>query len=123
MTAHYDWLDLIGVRMIGGVEPRIESWFEVTDKPQGDAWFSVVSKVEVPARFSLLPVPAVERRMSWPTTIPTKLWKKGFLYRIETVENHRIGRERYTGRWVSRDGSPAPGRTDGKPDVTLAIVD
>jgi hypothetical protein len=45
----------------------------------------------------------------------------GFLYKTETVMNHRIGVERYWGRWFAQDGKPVPRRPDGR-ETTLAIV-
>jgi len=60
--------------------------------------------------------------MAWPPPVPTKLWRAGFLYKTETVLNHRIGRERYWGYWAPRDGAPAPHRVDGEAETTLAVV-
>jgi hypothetical protein len=60
--------------------------------------------------------------MAYPPSLSTKLWRPRFLYVTLAVLNHRIGRERYAGAWWSRDGSPAPRRTDGKPDTTIAVV-
>jgi hypothetical protein len=124
VTVKYEpWARLVGVRRIDGVQPRVEAWFEVTDEPAGDAQFDVTSTVQAKARFSLIPVTMVERSMSFPPSLPTKLWRVGFLYKLTTVLNHRIGVEHYTARWSSRDGSPAPHRTDRGPDVTLAVVE
>jgi hypothetical protein len=55
--------------------------------------------------------------------LTTRLWKPGFLYVVEMVMNHRIGRERYAGRWQPLSGAWAPRRSDGAPDTTLAIVE
>ncbi|HEY8087082.1 MAG TPA: glycosyltransferase family 39 protein [Polyangiaceae bacterium] len=123
MATRFDTVELLGVRMIGGPEPRLETWFQATDQQAGDAMFFVTAKVEAKASYSLIPVPAVERTVSFPPPIPTKLWHTGFIYRFETVLNHRIGRERYTGHWVSRDGSPAPVPVHALPMVTLAVVE
>ena len=117
------WVRLIGVRMIDGVQPRIEAWFEVTAPPSGDAMFEVKSSIEARASFSLIPPDMTDRDMAFPPSIPTKLWKVGYFYRTETVMNHRIGRERYAGHWSTRDGSPVPRRPDKHPDTTLAIVE
>ena len=114
---------LIGVRLVGGVEPRVQSWFEVTDEPTGDAQFDVVSSIVAKARYSLIPVDKTDRPVSSPPLLPTKLWKVGFIYCLETVLNHRIGVERYAGHWSSRDGAPAPRRTDRKSETVLAIVE
>jgi len=124
MAVRYEpGLALLGVRRVDGVQPRLEVWLEATAKLPGDYVYAVSSKVETPARFSLVPVPITERRMSWPPSIATRAWLPGFYYSIQVPLNHRIGRERYTGRWMSRDGSPPPARTDGGLDATLAIVE
>ncbi|HEX8796592.1 MAG TPA: glycosyltransferase family 39 protein [Polyangiaceae bacterium] len=124
VNAKFDeWANLIGIRLIGGVQPRIETWFEATEAPTGEAQFSVRSVVIGKERWSLIPRPTQERDMAWAPSIPTKLWRKGFIYRTETVMNHRIGVEQYLGRWSTRDGVPAPKRLDHHPETTLAIVE
>jgi hypothetical protein len=116
------WVHLIGLRRIEGVQPRIETWFEVTGQPSGDVEFDVVSSVVARAPFSLVPPDTTDRSMAWPPSLPTKLWKPGFIYRTETVLNHRIGIERYVGHWASRDGAPVPRRMDRRPETTLAYL-
>jgi hypothetical protein len=114
---------LLGVRVTGGVQPRVESWFErAGDAPLGDASFDVRSTVEARAALSWIPPDPTDREMAFPPSIPTKLWRPGFLYRTDAVLNHRIGRERYWGRWRSRDGGPLPARADGQGETTLAVV-
>ncbi len=112
-------LDLIGVRVARGVEPRVESWFEVKTQPAGDGEFAVRSKVEARAPLSLIPASQTDREMAYPTSLPTKLWKPGFIYVAWVVANHRIGRERYLGRWY---GQYAPRRADGAPETSLAVL-
>ena len=114
-------LSLIGVRVVGGVEPRIESWFEVS-APMGDLVFDVRSTVEARSRWSLIPPSTTDRQMAYPPTLATKLWRAHFIYKVDTIMNHRIGRERYYGQWVSRDGSPAPKRVDGPQQTTLTVA-
>jgi hypothetical protein len=46
-----------------------------------------------------------------------------FIYATVTVLNHRIGLERYTGHWSSRDGSPPPRRLDHKAETPLLALD
>ncbi len=116
-------IHLVGVRLLGGVEPRIEAWFECAEgRPPGDASFNVRSTVVARAPLSLIPPDPVDREMAWPLPMPTKLWRTGFLYKTEIVENHRIGRERYWGYWASRDAAPAPQRLDRAPETTLAVI-
>jgi hypothetical protein len=114
-------LRLIGVRVTSGAQPLIENWFEC-ESPMGDATFNVRSTVVAPDPWSLIDPDPTDRSMAAPPTIATKLWRPGFLYVTEVVQNHRIGRELYLGAWASRDGSAAPHRPDGKPETTLAEV-
>jgi hypothetical protein len=112
---------LIGTRVTGGVEPKVEGWFECTS-PMGEVTFSVRSHIEAREALSFIPADPIDRDMAFPPTLPTKLWKPRFLYVIGVVLNHRIGQERYAGAWQTRDGSPPPRRSDGKPDTTLVVL-
>ncbi len=115
-------MHLLGVRLVGGVQPRVEAWFECGQKPAGDAAFNVRSTMEARGTWSLIPPDPVDREMAYPPFVPTKLWRAGYLYRTEAVLNHRIGRERYWGYWATRDGTPAPVRADGAAETTVAIL-
>jgi len=119
-TAFTHGLRLLGTRQLGGVEPRVECWFEVGDEVPGDWTFDVRSTLIQRAPLSLIPPETTDRAMAFPTSLATKLWRRGFIYETEIVLNHRIGRERYTGAWRSRDGSQAPRRADGQPLTVLA---
>jgi hypothetical protein len=111
---------MLGTRMIDGVEPRVECWFELGDEAPGDWTFEVRSSLTERATLSLIPPESTDRAMSFPPSLATKLWRRGFIYETEAVLNHRIGRERYTGAWRSRDGSAAPRRADGLQFTLLA---
>ncbi len=120
-TAFTQGLRLLGVRLTGGVQPRVENWFECSG-PMSEAAFNVRSRIEEREPFSLLDPDPTDREMAFPPSMATKLWKPGFLYVTRVVENHRIGRERYWGVWQPRDGSPPPRRLDGQLETTLAVV-
>jgi hypothetical protein len=123
VTARFDTgLALIGIRVLGGVEPRVEAWFEVGKGFAGDDTFAVRSNIERKTTLSLIPPDTADREMSWSEPLPTKLWKPGALYVTTAILNHRIGVERYSGRWVPRDGNPYPHRTDNHPDTVLTIL-
>jgi len=123
VTARFEQgISLIGVRVIGGVQPRIESWFQVT-APIGELMFDVRSTILSTGRWSLIPPDTTDRAMAIPPPLATKSWRPGFIYKTTTVMNHRIGREQYAARWISRDGSPAPARIDGSLPVTLTIAE
>ncbi len=113
--------ELIGVRVTHGSKPMIEAWFEAGGPTSGDTTFAIHSVVERPARFSFIAADPTERDMAYPPWLSTKLWKRGYLYRIEAELNHRIGLERYVGFFVSRDGQPAPAAKHGS-RVDLAVV-
>jgi 4-amino-4-deoxy-L-arabinose transferase-like glycosyltransferase len=114
-------LRLVGVRVTGGAQPVIENWFECGG-PMTEASFNVRSTVVAREPFSTIDADPTDRNMAPPPTIPTKLWRPGFLYATRVVQNHRIGRERYLGTWASRDGAAAPHRTDGKAETTIAEI-
>jgi len=120
-TSFAPGVDLLGVRVIGGVQPRVESWFLPT-APLGEASFDVRSEIVARGAFSSIPPDPVDRSMAWPPTLPTKLWRPGWIYKTDAVLNHRIGRERYAGSWRAIGSGPAPHRTDGAPDTTLVIL-
>jgi len=122
-TSFTSGLRLLGVRVTGGAQPRVESWFEVGgDAPLGDATFDVRSTVEAQDPLSLIPPDPTDREMAYPPRIPTKLWRPGFVYMTDAVLNHRIGKERYWGHWKTRDGGPAPRRVDNQPQTTLVTL-
>jgi hypothetical protein len=112
---------LIGVRVTGGAQPLVESWFECQGA-LGDASFNVRSTMLAREPLSWIPPDPMDRNMAAPPQISTKLWRTGFLYVTRVMQNHRVGREQYLGGWASRDGSPAPRRADGKPETTLAEI-
>ena len=87
-----------------------------------EASFNVRSTMEERAPFSLIDPDPTDREMAFPPSLPTKLWRPGFLYVTRVVQNHRIGLERYWGAWQSRDGAAPPRRSDGKPETTVAEV-
>jgi hypothetical protein len=112
---------LIGARLKGGVEPRVEAWFESTG-PMGDAAFNVRSTLEKQNPWSLIPTDPADREMALGPLIPTKLWRTGMIYEAHAVLNHRIGLERYWGYWAPRDAAPVPRRVDRQVETTLATV-
>jgi hypothetical protein len=111
---------LLGVRLVKGVQPRVESWFECTGPFTADAAFNVRSSVEARAPFSLIPPDTIDREMAFSPPLPTKLWRPGFIYKTVTVLNHRIGRERYDGYWAG--GGVLPHRTDQEKLTRLALL-
>jgi hypothetical protein len=116
-------VELVGTRVTGEAQPRVECWFEVTgEQPLGELTFAIRSTVEARAPLSLVPPDPVDREMAGPPPISTRLWRPHFLYVTDAVLDHRIGRERYTGRFRSREATPAPERVDGTPQTTLVVL-
>jgi hypothetical protein len=123
-TAFTQGLTLLGVRVTGSAQPRVESWFEAAgEQALGELVFSVRSTVEAKDPLSLIPPDPTEREMAARPSLSTKLWKPHFIYVTDAVLNHRLGRERYWGRFQARDGNPAPERIDGKAQTTLTVVE
>ena len=117
-------LKLLGVRVTGSAQPRVESWFEFTGEPPlGELLFGVRSTVVAKDPLSLIPPDPTDREMAAPPSLSTRLWRARFIYVTDAVLNHRLGTERYSGRFRSRDGSPPPERLDGKPQTVLATVE
>jgi len=116
-TAFEQGVRLMGVRVTDGVQPRLELWFSAAGPLPGDSAFHVRSTITAKAPLSLVPIDDWDREMAFPTSIPTKLWRAGFIYKQEVVLNHRIGVERYWGAFAG-----GPRRLDGQPDTTLAVI-
>jgi hypothetical protein len=116
---HYDGdQELMGVRTTNGVQPKIEVWFQAGGPTASDTTFGVRSQVVRKNPLSLFPLDPIEREMAHPPPLPTKLWKRGFVYDFDAVMNHRVGLERYYGQW--RGGPPT--KRGGSPNVDLAFV-
>jgi hypothetical protein len=107
---------LLGVRRTQGVQPRLEVWFSASGPLPIDATFHVRSTMVARETLSLMPIDETEREMAFPPPLPTRLWRTGFIYKIDVVLNHRIGVERYWGVWAG------PRRLDGAVQTTLAVV-
>ena len=115
-------LKILGVRLLGGVEPRLETWFEAGKSFAGDDFFGVKSSIERRATLSLIPPDTTDREVGWPTSLSPRSWKPRCIYMETTILNHRIGVEKYAGRWLARGNNPVPSRLDKGPDTVLAIV-
>jgi hypothetical protein len=108
----------VGLLFDGGTEPHREAGREP------DPWLTWEWRVHLGQdATSLVPRATQDRDMAWAPSLPTKLWRPGFIYRTETILNHRIGWEPYLGHWATRDGSAAPRRLDHHAETSLAIVE
>lgn len=120
-TRFDEGIGLIGVLRVGGVQPRIEIVFSADGPTQADVTFTVKSVVEARSPTSLVPPDRIERDMAYPPSLPSKLWKRGFLYSVPVVLRHRVGRERYFGMFTSRGGGAPPRRLDGRATTDLLV--
>jgi hypothetical protein len=113
---------LVGIRVTHGVKPMLECWFEAGGPTPGDTTFSVRSIVDAAKRWSFFPLDPTERDMAFPPSLSSKLWKKGYLYHVDVELKHRVGKERYVGMFVSRDGAAAP-IVVGAPRLDLVTIE
>jgi hypothetical protein len=120
-TTFTQGLSLLGYRRIGGTEPRIVLLFRASE-PVSDAWFAVRAKVEKKRAFSFIPPDPIERGVSVPVGLSTKLYRPGFIYSQTVVLRQRIGVERLWGAFQAREGT-APVPVDLRPEVQLLVLD
>ncbi len=119
MEAHWDGgTTLLGVRLTGGVEPKVEMWIEAGGPTEGDTTFNVTSQVIAKNRLSFVPQTDVVRQMAFPPALSTALWKKGYVYMIDCVLNHRIGTEKYVAQW----GGGPPRRPANAGELVVATL-
>ncbi|MEI7894053.1 MAG: glycosyltransferase family 39 protein, partial [Myxococcales bacterium] len=97
-------LNMLGTRLVGGVLPRLEVWFEASGPTEGAVFFSIRAAVEASKRWSVLPVDPTERQVSAAPSLSPRLYRKGFVYSVSWELRRRIGRERFWGAWTSTDG-------------------
>lgn len=103
-----DGSELFGVHRIGGVSPRLEMYFRASTAPDGDMQFSVRTVVVAKKPLSFIEPDTLDREIGSMMMMPTRLWKKGFLYKAVATLYSRVGVEKYTGGFYSRDTARAP---------------
>ncbi len=114
-------LRLLGVRVGVGPERRLEVWFHASQDVDNDAELEVTSHVVRQDPWSFVPPDPTGRRMMEAPSLPTKLWKRGFVYVLSCPMLHRIGEEEYRASFRGRAGQPIK-RVDGTAVTLLAIV-
>ena len=113
-THFSDGSELVGVRVTRGVKPMLEVFVQAAGPTKGDSTFTIRSAVVAKNPLSLVPIDTTECDRAQPPPLPTKLWRKGYIYRFHAALNHRIGRERYWGTW-----SGGPRTKSGNPKIDL----
>jgi hypothetical protein len=111
---------LLGVRYEHGASDVLSVYFEASGPLAGDPVFVITSTVEEAPRFSLVPRDELAWNVGMPFSIPTSLWRPGFVYSSVTELMRRPGRERYSGSWV---GQGAPFFAGGPRETTLAVLE
>ena len=96
-------------------------WFHATQDVDNDAELEVTSHVVRQDPLSFVPPDPTGRRMMEAPSLPTKLWKRGFVYVLSCPMLHRIGEEEYRATFRGRAGTPIR-RADGSAVTLLAIV-
>jgi hypothetical protein len=119
VESHFEGGDeLMGVRLVKGVLPRIEVYFEAGGPTSSDTKLTIRSDVVEKARFSLIPASPVECDLAYPPPLSTGVWQAGFVYKFVAPLHHRIGKERYWATWAG-----GPRRLQGDPKIDLAYVE
>jgi hypothetical protein len=114
---------LLGARVSGRANPKLETWFLSNGPIDTNAYFQVRSTVEAPLRFSLIPRDPAERDCGMPPALPSTVWRVGFIYRFECPTLHRLGLEHFYGSWVAQTaGTSTPSRVDGAPITQLIAI-
>ncbi len=114
-------VQLIGARVTKSVHPMIEAWFVAGGALESNAYFDIRTNVIAKSRWSLIPIDVLERPCSSGPSLPSSIWRAGFIYTASCSAYHRIGIEQYTGTFRAREAKGrVPHRTDGADPVILA---
>lgn len=111
---------LLGVRYERGASDVLSVYFEASDPLAGDPGFVITSSVEAAPSYSLVPPDELVWNVGMPFSIPTSLWRPGFIYASVTELMRRPGRERYVGSFQGQ-GAPIP--VAGARETTLAVLE
>jgi hypothetical protein len=111
---------LLGVRFEHGASDVLTVYFEAAAPMASDVGFVITSEVEKAPRWSLVPADELVWNVGMPFSLPTSLWRAGYLYESVTEIMRRPGRERYVG-WFDGPGAPTP--TSGPRETTLLVLE
>ncbi len=111
---------LLGVRYEHGASDVLSVYFDTPGPLAGDPSFVITASVEAAPRTSLVPHDELPWNVGMPFSIPTSLWRPGFVYSSITELMRRPGRERYVGSWQGQ-GAPVP--SGGARDTTLLVLE
>jgi hypothetical protein len=113
-----DGTRLLGEKISSGVAPTLTLYFLSTGSYAADWEFRIDSTLRRKRPLSLVSRDGVVRRVDAPFAIPTRLWKKDFIYSVRTELRQRPGPERFTGHFSGQPGEP-PKLAAGAAEVDL----
>lgn len=117
-----DGTELLGMTYEKGVAPRLTLYFKASGPESGGLEFSIRSKVEKKKTLSWVSADDKVRVVGMPFTVPSSLWKSGFIYTSVTEIRKRPGLERYYGYFHARAGGKPPLPVKGGVRRTLLML-
>ena len=112
-------VELLGVRFEPGASDVLSVYFLATEPLERDVQFRITSFVESAPFLSLTPRDELGWDVGMPFSMPSSLWKTGFIYRSESELVRRPGRERYVGAFR---GTGAPEPLSGERETELLTL-
>ena len=116
-----------GARLLGelnspGVEPELSLFFLAAEHAESDHAFEILTIVEGRRPLSLVPIDDKTQPVGIPFTLPSRLWKRDFIYVSRAPVRHRPGRERFVGFFSATRDLPAhPGVAATEPQILLRL--
>ncbi len=119
-TTFDDGSRLLGQRHELGAEPSLTLVFEAAGPSAKRRNFAIQSTIVEKLGWSLIPPDSKTNEAGMPFSIPTRLWKRGFLYTARSCLLPRLGSERFIGFW--RGGPKPPRPVTGPVKVPLLTL-
>jgi hypothetical protein len=121
-TKFTDGTQLLGVRFVPGVAPRLEVYFEAAGPTPDEDQFDIESFVQRRPIVSLLAGDERVRTIGRPLVPPPKLWKPHFVYVDRTEIRQRPGQEMYLGFFTAPEKARPPMPLDGSTKIRLLTL-
>jgi len=96
-------MELLGVRLEPGVTPLLHVVFQANGPVTPDAWFIVRARQLAAPLWSTVQPNSRSRQVAPRFTIPTSLWRGGFLYETVIEIAPALGLERYMGSFEANE--------------------
>lgn len=117
-----DGTQLLGMIYEKGVAPRLTLYFKAARPEKGRLEFEIRSDVEKKKPLSWVPADDKVRVVGMPFSIPSGLWKAGYIYTSVTEIRKRPGLERYYGYFHRTQGGTPPLPEKGGVRRTLLLL-